>query len=621
MRRLLIFASIFFALFCASFFLLSYEKKLKLEEHFQTKTKQYMQNYKVLYEEHKTLSELVFATRINTRHVVDIFKSAAGGTQIQKDESRLKLYAHLDDTYRVLKKFNVKQLHFHLPDNESFLRFHRPKKFGDNLTDIRSTVKYVNEFKKPIHGFEEGRIYNGYRFVFPLFDKQRYIGSVEISFSTFAMNIEFMRDYDVISNFLILKSVVENKVFKEERANYMPSLLNDFYLEKAMVEDITREKNIKIKEPLSQKTQDIVSERGESSDSFSLYDDVRKDIMTFIKVQNPISHKVVGLFMVRSSAHYVLNKRTNFYALLTFINLLILVVLYLIYKEMRYREVIELSNKKLYKSRLEVIEFNQTLEESVKDEVEKNRKKDKQILHHSRLAQMGEMISMIAHQWRQPLGVISVTAIDMKMQIGLEKFDLSKKEEQSLFMDYFTHRLDNIESLVQNLTTTIDDFRNFYKPNKESYFEYMQTPIDRALGIIKATLLSQDIELREDFSKELQVEMFTNEIVQVFLNIIKNSQDNFKEKGLENSRISILSESIENGVKVEICDNGGGIPDDIMEKIFDPYFSTKDAKNGSGLGLYMSKMIIEEHHGGKLSVKNRADGVCFTIELKGKIDE
>ena len=110
--------------------------------------------------------------------------------------------------------------------------------------------------------------------------------------------------------------------------------------------------------------------------------------------------------------------------------------------------------------------------------------------------------------------------------------------------------------------------------------------------------------------------LYDSELMQVFLNIIKNSQDNFTEKNMPNGQITIQTLDVQNGVLVEICDNSGGIPEDIISKIFDPYFSTKDEKNGTGLGLYMSKTIIQEHHNGILKVENRDNGACFTITLK-----
>jgi len=264
---------------------------------------------------------------------------------------------------------------------------------------------------------------------------------------------------------------------------------------------------------------------------------------------------------------------------------------------------------------MELEELNNSLEDKVANEIEKNRDKDQKMLQQSRMAQMGEMISMIAHQWRQPLGAIASTSIDLRMKMMLDSYDLDDKEQQNKCKEYLNGQLVNIEEYVQNLTQTIDDFRNFYKPDKRQKSQTVNEPVKKSLNIIKATIDANGIKIIESYKSETKLLMFDSELMQVFLNILKNAQDNFKEKGTSQARITIETIDIKNGVKVEICDNGGGIDESIMEKIFDPYFSTKSEKNGTGLGLYMSKTIIQEHHNGKLSVENRDGGVCFIIEL------
>jgi len=286
--------------------------------------------------------------------------------------------------------------------------------------------------------------------------------------------------------------------------------------------------------------------------------------------------------------------------------------------------VLDVTDRKRVQRKLS--ELNSTLEYRVEEEVKNSRYKDQQMLHQSRLAQMGEMISMIAHQWRQPLGAISATAIDMKIQMELETFDSSNDDDIKLCHDYFMNSLNNIDGFVKGLTSTIDDFRNFYKPNKESLLSDINSPLNTALKIVRQNLASKEIEIEEEYDVKKDVEMFKNELVQVFLNILKNAQDNFIERGIEDAKIKISTQNLPTGVILEVCDNGGGIPEDIIDKIFDPYFSTKDEKNGSGLGLYMSKMIVEEHHHAKLRVFNYNDsqgfciGACFSIELNNKIN-
>ncbi|MEN8304357.1 MAG: ATP-binding protein [Campylobacterota bacterium] len=271
----------------------------------------------------------------------------------------------------------------------------------------------------------------------------------------------------------------------------------------------------------------------------------------------------------------------------------------------------------------ELQNINELLETRIMEEVEKNRLQNEQMLQQSRLAQMGEMISMIAHQWRQPLGAISTTAVNLQMKIELEEFDLRTKEGMEEYNNYFLKRLENINEFVNSLTTTIDDFRNFYRPNKKSVEAKLDEVILKSLAIIKASLLSDNIEVVEHYNSSEKLEMYDSEMMQVVLNILKNAQDNFREKASKDSESSVKHPQIvittdEN--TISICDNGGGIPEDIIDKIFDPYFSTKDEKNGTGLGLYMSKTIVDDHHNGRLSVANRDDGVCFEIKLE-KLNE
>jgi len=239
---------------------------------------------------------------------------------------------------------------------------------------------------------------------------------------------------------------------------------------------------------------------------------------------------------------------------------------------------------------------------------------ENKLLQQSKMAQMGEMISMIAHQWRQPLGAISTTTINLKLKLELDTFDLESQNGVERAKDYFIERLDNIEMYVQNLTHTIDDFRNFYKPNKRSRQVQLRNVIKKSLSVIISSLENDNIQIIEEYKDENSIKIYDSEVMQVVLNLLKNSQDNFKEQQIENKQIKIMT--TDNGFS--ICDNGGGISEDIIDNIFDPYFSTKDEKNGTGLGLYMSKTIIREHHHGKLLAINTKDGVCFKIELQSQ---
>jgi signal transduction histidine kinase len=260
-------------------------------------------------------------------------------------------------------------------------------------------------------------------------------------------------------------------------------------------------------------------------------------------------------------------------------------------------------------------DMNKNLEIHIADEIEKSRKKDIVIQQQIRLAQMGEMISMIAHQWRQPLASISSSIVTVKLKFILKKYDLESNEGKELFLAYLNSELDDIESVVEGLTTTIDNFRNFYKTTDEIEEVYIDDILQKAVGSINIEYSNGDLDIVESYHSKKIISVYKNEIFQVLFNILINSIENFNEKYIEHRLIKIESEDLDGIIQIKITDNGGGIPMDIIDKIFDPYFSTKNNKNDTGLGLYTSKITIERNHRGKLTVQNTSDGVCFCITL------
>jgi PAS domain S-box-containing protein len=241
----------------------------------------------------------------------------------------------------------------------------------------------------------------------------------------------------------------------------------------------------------------------------------------------------------------------------------------------------------------------------LEEELERSKEKDRTLLHQSKLAQMGEMISMIAHQWRQPLTAISSTTSDLYMKIVLKKYS----------NEYFIQKLEKIDELSQYLSHTIDDFRNFYKEDKEREEVLYSDIITGAINIVSSSLEHKNIRLLTDFQCNKALYVLKNELRQVILNLLKNAEDVLIEKAIEDPYIAIKTYEKEGYGYLEIRDNGKGIPDEILYKIFDPYFSTKTKKDGTGLGLYMSKIIIEDHCEGELFVSNVEEGAVFTIKI------
>jgi signal transduction histidine kinase len=211
------------------------------------------------------------------------------------------------------------------------------------------------------------------------------------------------------------------------------------------------------------------------------------------------------------------------------------------------------------------------------------------------------MLSMIAHQWRQPLSAISSSAGALKLKARLNKLDTKTSIELS----------DDIIEFSQHLSATIDDFRKFFKSNKELKSTNYKELVDSVLHIAESSLISKNIKIVKEVDDKYTFQTHPNELKQVILNLIKNAEDILLERDINNPTITIKTDKN----ILTISDNGGGIPEDIIDKIFEPYFSTKEQKDGTGLGLYMSKTIVEQHCSGKLNVSNNEDGAVFKIIL------
>jgi signal transduction histidine kinase len=233
------------------------------------------------------------------------------------------------------------------------------------------------------------------------------------------------------------------------------------------------------------------------------------------------------------------------------------------------------------------------------------KEKEQQMLKQSKMAQMGEMLSMIAHQWRQPLTAISSTASTLELKILMD--DYNKQT--------FTKSIKDIQAYSQHLSLTINDFRNFFRDSKVVTQTTFESIIDNTVQIVKTSLESQDIILSIENNFREKLYIYENEFKQVTLNLIKNAEDAIIENDINNGFISIKTYELNNNAVFEVSDNARGINDDIIDKIFDPYFSTKDKKSGTGIGLYMSKTIIENHCLGSLECFNTQEGAMFRITI------
>lgn len=243
----------------------------------------------------------------------------------------------------------------------------------------------------------------------------------------------------------------------------------------------------------------------------------------------------------------------------------------------------------------ELQELNNYLEVKISKEVTQNRKKDIIMFQQARLASLGEMLNNIAHQWRQPLGSITmiIQSFQTKMLLG------------KLTQDVVDEKVKDALLLANNMSSTLDDFKNFFSPNKIKSEFFIKDCLEQSIELSKYFLSQENIEVKLLIRKDIKINSFYNELSHVFLNIISNSRDALCTNVHKNDRmIKIIVSKYKNFLIINILDNGGGIPNEILAKIFEPYYTTKYKSAGTGIGLYMTKQIIEKHMNGQISCKN-----------------
>lgn len=235
-------------------------------------------------------------------------------------------------------------------------------------------------------------------------------------------------------------------------------------------------------------------------------------------------------------------------------------------------------------------------------EVEKQ-KSEQLLIHQSRLASMGEMVGNIAHQWRQPLTHLSYAHMNLKTAYDQEK--LSEK--------YFDKKTKEINEQIEFMSHTIDDFSNFFKTDKKMEKFGVLNTYEKTHRLLTASFKHNSIDVEVQCEKELFINSYENEFSQVLFNILNNAKQELIEKQIHEPIIKVHIQETKKSVLLKISDNASGIDEKIIDKIFEPYFTTKDS--GMGIGLYMSKVIIEEHMNGMLKVENIPNGVLFEISL------
>jgi len=529
----------------------------------------------------KEVSDLIYTTVIQTEKVTDLYREAYLADRYERSHIRTKLFEMLKDDYEILHRFRIQQLHFQLPNNESFLRFHKPEQYGDSLVGIRPTIEYVNRTHKPISGFEEGRIFNGFRYVYPLFDQHNsYIGSVEISSSVLSYKEAYEIDQKQELDIVIRADVVEEKVFKAQQSNYIPYRLNPNFRVERSIDLFDRQKRTFHEHngclDYFGHRSDVIEKMGrmEKFSAYGIYQG-RYVLATFLPLNNVITNEKVAYGIIFRESEYLSDTFRGFIfesILAVFAAFILTLVYYFV--QLRFRA-------------------KQQIEEALVMAQEASRAKD-------------AFLSSMSHELRTPLNAI----------IGFSQILMAKSDTPETIKGF----IEKIHISGKNLLTLVNTILDFSKIESGKMdvviapFD-MQSLIDEVKVLVEPMANKNEIKLALDLPKSLNIEADRQLIKQVLVNLLSNAI-----KFSPQSSAIVLEYTKEDEFHIfSIRDQGVGIPQDQISTLFDPFTQIREHQSesikGTGLGLAIVKKIIELHHG-KIWVESvHGEGSVFYIRL------
>lgn len=507
----------------------------------------------------------------------------------------LNRYQPLFDQLR--EQYGITHLYFEKANRVNLLRVHQPERYGDTVD--RFTTLEAERAGRIARGIELG--INGtftLRAVAPIFDKAGLTGYVELGEEV----EDILHSTDNVIGTSIVLAIGKKWLTREDWERGMRLLKRDANWD-LLPDDVLIRQTIAL--PAKTLAEILQTQPGEIVTGLKAGEKIY--YAGLLPLEDAAGRNVGSRIVLRDMTQQLHGMQQTMMQV-AFISILLLVMLFVMFSLItgRVERRLEMSRKKLVAQGDELKRLNETLEQRVREEVNKNREKDALLVQQSRMAAMGEMIQNIAHQWRQPLNLVGLVAQNIR-----EDFNDRALTAAALEKDVTT-----INQAVQQMSSTIDVFRNFLRPDQQQATRFsLAQAVGDVLRLLDASFKYHQINVVAEINEDFSGMGFSHQLCQVLINILNNAKEAIVERKIRNGTISISLGGDKETSWVVMRDNAGGIPEDVLSKIFDPYFSTK--AQSTGLGLYMSSMIMT-HMGGTIEAGNAGEGAEFKVTMPAR---
>ncbi len=591
---------IFIVIFSMGYSLIFYDANQRTKQHLVDKMENTFIQYKLILNTYKKNSKSIYYNISKNKDIINILTNL---NESNKDISREKLQKIVEPIYNSAKKIGIKQLHFHLKNNESFLRMHKPKKYGDDLSDFRYSVAYVNSKQRGIIGFEQGKIIHGYRYVYPLKNADlKHIGSVEVSISTKSFEKIFENTLFIDAKFIINKQISKEKLFDgclEEY--YINTFESPLYIQDKKQTISNGELNNYIKNNTN-RYQKLLKEKLASEKAFAVDIDVKNTyfIQTFIPMKNIKERKVVAYFITTVESSYLEQLHKDTIKLTITLLFFVLLIMYVIHRNLNYAS---------------------TLRKEVKEKTHELQVSQKRVVQAEKMASLGMLITGVAHEINTPIG-LSITAITSLLddtKILKSDYDNQTMDEKE-FENYLIKSSKTEEIIFINLVRIAELVKNFKQLStnqnlKDKVEIDLKQYLDSLIISLDSKLKEKNIDIEVNIEDNIHLSTYPDALSQIFNNFISNSLTH-AFLNIQNPKININIKKKNGNIRLFYRDNGVGIDENKLKKVYDPFYTTNRGAGNSGLGMHIIYNLITNKLDGNIHITSEIDnGVAISVTL------